>query len=99
MDHDELHLSQIQRYDSVFDDMCQSSLSFAELPHPSEPCWMCGRQLRDITTMSEIFFCVLHWRFFRKEEENCQSSGRLQGYGEKGSGLRFCLQTEEKSIA
>lgn len=34
-----------------------------------------------------------------KEEENCQSSSRLQRYGEKGSGLWFCLQTEEKSIA
>lgn len=57
MDNDELHLSQIQRYDNVFDNMCLSCLGFAELSHPSEPCWMCGSQLRGITTMSEVFVC------------------------------------------
>lgn len=57
MDNDKLHLSQIQKYDNVFDNMCQSSLSFAEMSRPPEALWMCGSQPRGITTTSEDFVC------------------------------------------
>lgn len=70
MDNDKLHLSQIQKYDNVFDNMCQSPFSFAEMSHLPEALWMCGSQPRGIITASEDFvrFALEVIRVLRKKK-------------------------------